>query len=72
MLYELGFVWKWSDLEFWGENPRFWVKTVQEDEPARGRGLASGPTRSATRAGDFPRNAIFVQFSFGVFLIGIT
>ena len=37
-LYELGFGWKWSDLGFWSENPRFWVKTAQEDEPVRGRG----------------------------------
>ena len=71
MLYKLGFVWKLSDLEFRGENPRFWVKIAQEDEPGRLRGLACGSTRAATRAGDCSRYAVFVRFWFGVFLFGI-
>ena len=71
MLYKLGFDGKWSDLGFRGENLRFWVKIVQEDEPGRRRGLARGSTRASTRAGDCSRVALFVRSSFGVFLIGI-
>ena len=71
MLYKLGFVWKWSDLELSGENPRFWVKIAQGDDIGRRRGLARGSIRAATRTGDCPRNAFFIRFSFGVFLVGI-
>jgi hypothetical protein len=59
MWYKLGFDGKWSDLGFWGENPHFWVKTAQEDECARPRGLARSPTRASTRVGDCPRKCVF-------------
>jgi len=71
MLYKLGFVWKWSDLEFRGENPRFSVKTVLEDEAGRRRGLERGSARSTTRAGDCFRNVFLMRNWFEVFLIGI-
>ena len=61
MLYKLGFDWKWSELELRGENPRFWVKIVQEDEPGRRRGLARGSTRAGTGAGHCSVYVIFVR-----------
>ena len=58
-LYKLGFDGKWSDLEYWGENPRFWVLAAQGYESARPRGLACDPTRVATRAGDYSPKRVF-------------
>ena len=58
-LYKLDFDGKWSDLGFGGENPHFWVKTAQEDEPTRPRGLARGPTPVDTSSGDCSRKRIF-------------
>ena len=60
MLYKLGFDWKLSELELRGENPRFWMKIVQEGDTGR-------PGARATVA----FFVIFERVRFGVFLIGI-
>jgi len=62
-------------------NARIWsfgVKTLVFGSKSRKKthlraphGLARGHSRAVTRAGVCPRNAVFVQLSFGVFLIGI-
>jgi hypothetical protein len=61
MLYKLDFGWKWSDLEFWGENPRFWLKIAQGDEPGRRRGWARGNPRG----GLFPCRTFRSVFVWG-------
>ena len=58
-MYNLGFDGKWSDLGYWGENPRFWVKTEEGDDSARPRGWPRDPTRAETRAGDCSPKRVF-------------
>ena len=67
MLYKLGFVWKWSELELRGENPPFWVKIAQRDGTGRRLGLA----RDSTCAVHCSLYVIFAWVWFGVLLIGI-
>ena len=65
MLYKLGFVWKWSDLEFRGENPRFLVKIAQEDEPGREAAWRAAPSAPPPAQGTVPITRILFGFGLG-------